>query len=74
VKTKLRAGLIQQLDSNTGLASQLTSYHIAYGNWRVMFTGLEDINRVTAEDVQRVLGDPRQGVGLGAVDSSALSK
>jgi len=27
-----------------------------------------------AEDVQRVLGDPRQGVGLGAVDSSALSK
>lgn len=55
VKTKLRAGLIQQLDSNTGLASQLTSYNIAYGNWRVMFTGLEDINRVTAEDVQRVV-------------------
>jgi len=27
-----------------------------------------------AEDVQRVLGDPRQGVGLGAVVSSALSK
>jgi predicted Zn-dependent peptidase len=55
VKTKLRAGLIQQLDSNTGLASQLTFYHIAYGNWRVMFTGLEDINKVSADDVQRVV-------------------
>jgi predicted Zn-dependent peptidase len=55
VKTKLRAGLIQQLDSNTGLASQLTYYRIAYGDWRVMFTGLEDINKVSADDVQRVM-------------------
>jgi predicted Zn-dependent peptidase len=54
VKTKLRAGLIRQLDSNSGLATQLAFYHVEYGDWRVMFTGLDLINKVTADDVQRV--------------------
>lgn len=54
VKTKVRAGLIRQLDSNTGLASQLPFYSVMFGDWRVMFTGLKDIEKVTAEDVQRV--------------------
>jgi predicted Zn-dependent peptidase len=54
VKTKVRAGLIRQLDSNSGLASQLPVYEVMYGDWRVMFTGLKDIEKVTAEDVQRV--------------------
>ncbi len=54
VKTKLRASLIRQLDSNSGLAQQLTSYHVNYGNWRKLFTGLDEINAVTADDVQRV--------------------
>jgi predicted Zn-dependent peptidase len=55
VKTKVRAGLLQQLDSNTGLASQLPFYSVMYGDWRVMFTGLKDIEKVTADDVQRVV-------------------
>ena len=54
VKTKARAGLIRQLDSNSGLASLLPSYHVAYGNWRKLFTALDDINKVTAADAQRV--------------------
>jgi predicted Zn-dependent peptidase len=54
VKTKLRAGLVRQLDSNSGLASQLPFYEVMYGDWRVMFTGLDEIDKVTAEDVQRV--------------------
>src|SRR5260221_10448236 len=54
VKTKARAGLIRQLDSNAGLASQLTTHYVAYGDWRKLFTGLDEINRGTAEDVQRV--------------------
>jgi predicted Zn-dependent peptidase len=57
VKTKVRASLIRQLDSNAGLAEQLTFYHVNYGDWRKLFTGLEDIERVTAEDVQRVTRD-----------------
>jgi predicted Zn-dependent peptidase len=54
VKTKLRAGLIRQLDSNTGLASQLPFYEVMYDDWRVMFKGLDDIDKVSAADVQRV--------------------
>jgi len=53
VKTKLRASLIRQLDSNAGLAAQLTAFHVAYGDWRKLFTQLDDYGRVTAEDIQR---------------------
>jgi predicted Zn-dependent peptidase len=55
IKTKIRAGLIHQLNSNSGLASQLAFYASQYGNWRTMFTGIDDIDKVTAEDVQRVM-------------------
>jgi predicted Zn-dependent peptidase len=54
VKTKTRAGLIRRLASNSGLAAMLPAYHAAYGDWRKLFTGLQDIDKVTAEDVQRV--------------------
>lgn len=53
-KTKTRAGLIRQLDSNAGLAQLLASYQAVYGDWRKLFTSLDDIDKVTAEDVQRV--------------------
>ena len=54
IKTKIRAGLIRQLDSNSGLARELTSYYVNYGDWRKLFTGLDEIEKVTADDVQRV--------------------
>jgi predicted Zn-dependent peptidase len=54
VKTKLRAELIRKLDSNSGLAAELTSYHVAYGDWRRLFTDLEEYNKITADDVMRV--------------------
>lgn len=54
VKTKARAGVIRRLDSNPGLASLLTAYYAAYGDWRKLFTSLDDLDKVTAEDVQRV--------------------
>jgi predicted Zn-dependent peptidase len=54
VKTKLRAELIRKLASNTGLAVELCSYYVNYGDWRKLFTELDDFNKVTAEDVQRV--------------------
>lgn len=54
VKTKTRAALIRRLGSNPGLAALLPAYYATYGDWRKLFTGLEDIDRVTAEDVQRV--------------------
>jgi predicted Zn-dependent peptidase len=54
VKTKVRAGLIRRLDSNSGLAAQLAVYQALYGDWRKMFTAIDDINKVTADDIQRV--------------------
>ncbi len=53
-KTKTRAGLIRQLDSNAGLAQLLSSYQANYGDWRKLFTSIDDIDKVTAADVQRV--------------------
>jgi len=53
-KIKLRAGVIRQLDNNPGMAMQLALYHVSYGNWRKLFTAIDDLNKVTAADVQRV--------------------
>ena len=53
-KTRSRAGLIRQLASNSGLASLLTFYEVITGDWRNLFKQLDDIDRVTAEDIQRV--------------------
>jgi predicted Zn-dependent peptidase len=54
VKTKTRAGLIRSLDSNSGLAQALASYHADYGDWRKLFTAVDDIDKVTAADVERI--------------------
>lgn len=54
VKTKVRAGLIHQLDSNSGLAGEVTAYYATRGDWRKLFTDIEDIDKVTSADVQRV--------------------
>ena len=54
VKTKARAGLIRQLGSNSGLASLLTTFYVEYGDWRKVFTSLDELDKVTADDVQRV--------------------
>ncbi|MFQ6114830.1 MAG: M16 family metallopeptidase [bacterium] len=53
-KTRSRATLIRQLSSNSGLAAQLTFYQAITGDWRNLFKQLEQIDRVTAEDIQRV--------------------
>ncbi len=54
VKTKVRASVIRRLASNSGLASQLTFYHVNYGDWKMLFKAIDVIDKVTAEDVQRV--------------------
>jgi predicted Zn-dependent peptidase len=54
IKTKVRAALIRRLDSNSGMADALTSYHASYGDWRKLFTTIDDTDKVTADDVMRV--------------------
>jgi predicted Zn-dependent peptidase len=53
-KTRARAAVIRQLDSNSGLAGQLTAFEVMTGDWRNLFKQLDQINRVTSEDIQRV--------------------
>jgi predicted Zn-dependent peptidase len=54
VKTKVRAQVIRQMASNSSLAKLITMYYGAYGDWRKLFTSIDEVNRVTAADVQRV--------------------
>lgn len=54
IKARAKASLINQLDSNQGLAFQLAGYQTYWGDWRELFRELDRINAVTAEDVQRV--------------------
>jgi predicted Zn-dependent peptidase len=32
----------------------LNDYQVGYGNWRKLFTSLDEYNKVTADDVMRV--------------------
>jgi len=54
-KTKLRAAVIRQLDNNPGMAMQLALYYATYGDWRKLFTAIDDVNKVTAADLGRVV-------------------
>jgi predicted Zn-dependent peptidase len=53
-KTQFRAGVLRILASNGGLAKLLSLYSAGYGDWRKLFTMLDELNKVTAQDVQRV--------------------
>jgi predicted Zn-dependent peptidase len=56
-KTRARAGLIRELDSNSGLAGELTQYEVLTGDWRNLFQQLDQIEKVTAEDIKRVANE-----------------
>ena len=67
-RTRARASVIRQLDSNMGLAQLLPFYEAVTGDWRNLFKQLEKIDNVTAEDVKRVantyFNDKNKTVGL----------
>jgi len=75
-KTRSRASLIRQLDSNSGLASLLTFYEVVTGDWRNLFKQLDDIDKVTAEDIQRVAGQyfTTKNRTVGIIDTSRNEK
>jgi predicted Zn-dependent peptidase len=54
VKTRAKAQLIRQLDSNFGMALQLAEYQTRFGDWRELFREVDKIDKVTAGDVRRV--------------------
>jgi predicted Zn-dependent peptidase len=56
-KTRARSNLIGELDSNLGLARQFAEAEALTRDWRTVFRKLNEIESVTAEDVQRVASD-----------------
>jgi predicted Zn-dependent peptidase len=54
VKTRAKADLLRQLDSNNGLALNLAITQTVHGDWRELFRQVDRIDRVTAADVRRV--------------------
>ena len=54
VKTRAKANLIRSLDENEGLAQNLATYQMRFGDWRELFRQVEKFDKVTREDVKRV--------------------
>lgn len=53
-KQRARAQFIQGLEGNTGMAAQLCWAEMILGDWRRLFTRLDEIGAITADEVQRV--------------------
>lgn len=54
IRAQLRLSLISRLETNASLASEVAAYYATYGDWRKLFTELQDFDKVTADDVMRV--------------------
>lgn len=54
ILNQLNGALIRSLDSNSGLASQLSFYQTVAGDWRYILRNRDAVGRVTPEDVTRV--------------------
>jgi predicted Zn-dependent peptidase len=54
VKRRARSSIINSLSSNTSIGIQLSKFQVLTGDWRNLFKYLNEIEKVTPEDVQRV--------------------
>lgn len=57
IKTRAKAALLRELDSNSGLALQLAMAETIYGDWRDLFRSVDEIEKVTAADIRRVANE-----------------
>lgn len=53
-KTRAKASLLRSLRSNFGLANEIARHQALFGDWRRLFTSIEQVEAVTAADVRRV--------------------
>ncbi|MCP4584193.1 MAG: insulinase family protein [candidate division Zixibacteria bacterium] len=54
IKARAKSNFVFGLDNNTGLAMQLAAYQTYWGDWHALFSELDRINAVTAQDIQDV--------------------
>jgi predicted Zn-dependent peptidase len=53
-KTRAKADLIRGLGSNEGLATELATMQLRYGDWRELFRQIDRYDKVTKQDIRRV--------------------
>ena len=56
-KTRTKASLLRSLRSNFGLANEIARHQALFGDWRRLFTSIEQVEAVTAADVRRVAAE-----------------
>lgn len=54
VKTRAKANLLRGLASNSGLANQLATMQMRYGDWRELFRNVDRIDKVSKADIRRI--------------------
>lgn len=54
VRNQMEASFIRRLGSNEGMASQLAYFETIAGSWKYILQFRETVQKITAEDVQRV--------------------
>jgi len=55
VRNKMQASLLRGMNSNLGIARRITSSKTNTGDWRHFLKAYDDIKKVTADDVMRVV-------------------
>jgi len=55
VRTNARASVIRGLASNQGMALNFAQAHGKRGDWRAIFTDLDEMDKISADDLQRVV-------------------
>ncbi len=54
VKKQIKAEVLSSLGSNMGMAGALVEAEVKLGSWRRLFTVIDEVEAVTAADIQRV--------------------
>jgi predicted Zn-dependent peptidase len=54
IRTRAKANLLRGLDSNQGLASELSLYQARYDDWRELFRQVDNLDKVSKADVRRI--------------------
>lgn len=72
-RTNIRANLIRSLDNNMGLAQSFAATHAQQGDWKKVFTRLDDLESVTLEDLQRVARTylTRENLTVGTIEQAS---
>ncbi len=53
-KTRTRASLLRGLDEDQGIAEQLATYQLRYGDWHELFRQLDQVDKVSKADIRRI--------------------